>query len=83
MDADDIEDLKTDILRQATANAPPIPFWDMVQGFYHAVDWSEPWIIGLGVVHVALFLVRRGRRCPMWLLLRPCLCADWRSFATS
>lgn len=23
-------------------------FYDDVMGFYHAVDWTEPWLIGIG-----------------------------------
>eukprot|EP01104_Vermistella_antarctica_P000911 TRINITY_DN10996_c0_g1_i1.p1 TRINITY_DN10996_c0_g1~~TRINITY_DN10996_c0_g1_i1.p1 ORF type:complete len:199 (-),score=55.17 TRINITY_DN10996_c0_g1_i1:256-852(-) len=30
---------------------------DVVMGFYHAVNWSEPWIQGLMCVHVSLFLL--------------------------
>jgi hypothetical protein len=35
-----------------------VPFWDMLQGFYHAVNWTEPWIIALLASQLTLFVVR-------------------------
>ncbi|GMH39695.1 hypothetical protein BSKO_07593 [Bryopsis sp. KO-2023] len=32
------------------------PFLDVVMGFVHAVDWTEPWIIGLICTHVLLLV---------------------------
>ena len=46
----------------ANANAGrEVPFSEVVQGFYHAIDWSEPWIIALLTAHVVTLVVRRGR----------------------
>ncbi len=32
-------------------------FYDGIMSFLHAVHWSEPWIIALGVFHVLLLIV--------------------------
>ena len=37
-------------------------FSEMLQGFYHAIDWSEPWLIALLVGHVLTLLVRSFAR---------------------
>lgn len=40
-----------------------LSFWDTLQGFYHAIDWTEPWIIGLLAFHVVVLVVRCGVQC--------------------
>ena len=32
-------------------------FWDPILRFVHAVDWTEPWLMGLMVFHVAVFVL--------------------------
>ena len=34
-----------------------INFYNFWMGFYHSVDWSEDWIIGLIIFHLSLFLL--------------------------
>lgn len=46
-------------------------FTSVVLGFYHAVDWSEPWIIGILVFHFCcylLFLLLRKKDVAQMLL---------------
>ncbi|XP_010538916.1 PREDICTED: transmembrane protein 18-like [Tarenaya hassleriana] len=33
------------------------PAYENFMGFYHAIDWKEPWIMGLLAFHVVLLLV--------------------------
>lgn len=63
MNAQEIGAFASQILQSASQQARPATFSDMVIGFYHAVDWSEPWIIGLLVFHVLALMVRRLWRC--------------------
>lgn len=72
--------------------------YDAVMGFYHAVDWTEPWLRGLLAAHVVLFaatvLARRNpsAQLAIFVLVGALvglserlngLCRDnWRAFAT-
>ena len=58
MNPEDVARLQHSILASANANRE-VGFSEMVQGFYHAVNWSEPWIIALLATHVVLLVVRR------------------------
>ncbi|MED6132535.1 hypothetical protein PIB30_019863 [Stylosanthes scabra] len=49
------------------------PAYDNFIGFFHAIDWKEPWLIGLVGFHIALLLVtiitRRKTNFQMCLFL--------------
>ena len=84
-------------LRQMRQNATQGSFVDDVLGFYHAIDWSERWLLGLGAFHLLVWLVviatRKSHDAQMVLLLVILLlvyCAEyansyagqhWQSFA--
>ena len=57
MDVEGLAQLKDDLLASARSK-DPVPFWSLAQGFYHAVDWTEPWIMALLAGHVIVLLVR-------------------------
>ena len=44
---------------------------DLVEGFYYAVDWTEPWIMAMGAFHVitfTLFLATRHHQTAQLIL---------------
>ncbi|KAK2357717.1 transmembrane protein [Trifolium repens] len=49
------------------------PAYDNFLGFFHAIDWKEPWLLGLLTFHVVLLLVtiisRRNTNFQMFLFL--------------
>ncbi|GFP81310.1 transmembrane protein 18 [Phtheirospermum japonicum] len=73
------------------------PAYDNFMGFFHAIDWKEPWLIGLISFHVLLLLVaflsRKNINFQMCLFLlslggvflaerlNQFLAGNWRSFA--
>ncbi|CAH2035330.1 unnamed protein product, partial [Thlaspi arvense] len=74
------------------------PAYDNFLGFFHAIDWKEPWIMGLVAFHALLLLVtllsRRHLNFHMFLFLlalggvyfaenlNRLLKKNWRSFST-
>jgi hypothetical protein len=52
------------------------PAYDNFLGFFHAIDWKEPWIMGLMAFHALLLLVtllsRRHLNFHMFLFLLAC-----------
>jgi len=75
-----------------------LSFWDHVFLFADSIDWSEPWILGLIVFHITVFIVILSFRkkaealTPLFLLLLVLVylsetlniwCAsNWQKFAT-
>ncbi|XP_068662408.1 uncharacterized protein [Aristolochia californica] len=73
------------------------PAFDNFIGFFHAIDWKEPWLIGLMSFHVVLLLLviitRRNINFQMCMFLvaltgvylaeniNTLLARNWRSFA--
>ncbi|KAK7271023.1 hypothetical protein RJT34_26603 [Clitoria ternatea] len=73
------------------------PAYDNFIGFFHAIDWKEPWLIGLLTFHVVLLLVvissRKKTNFQMFLFLltlagvyfaeslNRSLGKNWKSFA--
>ncbi|KAI3937377.1 hypothetical protein MKW98_001948 [Papaver atlanticum] len=73
------------------------PAVDIFIGFFHAIDWKEPWLIGLILFHVALLLTtilsRKNINFQMCLFLvalagvyfaeniNTILASNWKSFA--
>ena len=49
-------------LRQMRQNATQGSFVDDVLGFYHAIDWSERWLLALLCFHLCVWLVVVGTR---------------------
>merc|ERR1712196_239107 len=52
---EDMEGAVKDMLASALrdqASKSDSSFYDDVMGFYHAVDWTEPWLIGIGCIHL-------------------------------
>ncbi|KAK7315471.1 hypothetical protein VNO77_34020 [Canavalia gladiata] len=49
------------------------PAYDNFMGFFHAIDWKEPWLMGLLAFHVVLLLVaiisRKNTNFQMFLFL--------------
>ena len=49
-------------------------FFSFLYGFYEAVDWSEKWILGIGIYHlitIAIFILTRGNstaQIVLWLI---------------
>mmetsp|Transcript_11458 Transcript_11458/g.18042 ORF Transcript_11458/g.18042 Transcript_11458/m.18042 type:complete len:214 (-) Transcript_11458:22-663(-) len=37
-------------------------FYIMLMGFFHSIDWTEPWIIGLGCFHLLLLVLAISTR---------------------
>ncbi|KAJ9145675.1 hypothetical protein P3X46_028030 [Hevea brasiliensis] len=74
------------------------PAYDNFMGFFHAIDWTEPWLRGLMAFHVALLIVailsRKHINFQMFLFLlalggvyfaerlNRILGDNWRSFAS-
>ena len=62
-----------DVLRGANFTAASADFYSDVLGFYHAVDWSERWLLVLGAFHVFVWIVtvllRRADEVQMVLLV--------------
>ncbi|BBN04874.1 transmembrane protein 18 [Marchantia polymorpha subsp. ruderalis] len=72
-------------------------FWEPILAFIHAVDWTEPWLIGLMCTHVVLLmlavLTRRNNKAQMILFFSALVCVyfaerlnsildrHWKSFA--
>lgn len=52
-------DLMADLVQKFTAELRTgfQPAYDNFIGFFHAIDWKEPWLIGLLSFHFALLLV--------------------------
>ncbi|XP_019450486.1 PREDICTED: uncharacterized protein LOC109352750 [Lupinus angustifolius] len=52
------------------------PAYENFMGFFHAIDWKEPWLMGLGAFHVVLLLVvilsRKNTNFQMCLFLLTC-----------
>ncbi|XP_019179376.1 transmembrane protein 18 [Ipomoea triloba] len=73
------------------------PAYDNFIGFFHAIDWTEPWLVGLISFHVVLLLLavflRKNINSQMFLFLlalggvyfaenlNKILAANWKSFA--
>ncbi|KAG2423228.1 hypothetical protein HXX76_015485 [Chlamydomonas incerta] len=51
-----LEEVFKDLKRQWQSFQEAEPFLHVVQGFIHAVDWREPWIIGVLVFHAVMLL---------------------------
>ena len=71
-------------LRSMRQNATQGSFVDDVMGFYHAIDWSERWLLALLCFHLCVWLVvvgtRRHNTVQMVLLvalLAVVRCAEW------
>ncbi|KAK7316373.1 hypothetical protein VNO77_35372 [Canavalia gladiata] len=49
------------------------PAYDNFMGFFHAIDWKEPWLMGLLAFHIVLLLVviisRKNTNFQMFLFL--------------
>ncbi|GLT44408.1 hypothetical protein SLA2020_183100 [Shorea laevis] len=74
------------------------PAYENFMGFFHAIDWKEPWLMGLLVFHFVLLIVtilsRRNTNFQMCLFLlalagvylaerlNKILADNWKSFAT-
>ena len=58
---EDIETAVGDSLRKMKKEAVDSIYAD-VMGFYHAVDWSERWLLGLAAFHVAIWCLAIGTR---------------------
>ncbi|CAI9108826.1 OLC1v1008521C1 [Oldenlandia corymbosa var. corymbosa] len=74
------------------------PAYNNFMGFFHAIDWKEPWLVGLLTFHVLLLLVvifsRKNINFQMCLFLfalvgvylaerlNVILADNWKSFAT-
>ena len=85
------------ILENANVSGAYNDFYNDAMGFYHAIDWSERWLLGLGAFHLLVWLVviatRKSHDAQMVLLLVILLlvyCAEyansyagqhWQSFA--
>ncbi|PNH06883.1 Transmembrane protein 18 [Tetrabaena socialis] len=57
-----LQDVFKDLRRQWQSFQEAEPFLHVVQGFIHAIDWREPWIIGILAFHVAMFLAAVATR---------------------
>ncbi|KAI3826214.1 hypothetical protein L1987_00259 [Smallanthus sonchifolius] len=73
------------------------PAMDNFIGFFHAIDWKEPWLVGLMVFHfmvlVTIVTSRKNINFQMYLFLlslagvylaerlNTVLCDNWKSFA--
>ncbi|CAM8995881.1 unnamed protein product [Rhodiola kirilowii] len=89
-----------DLLQQLTAEfrSGLRPAYDNFIGFFHAIDWKEPWLLGLLSFHAILLLVilftRKNTNFQMCLFLlslagvyfaeniNAILSSNWKSFAT-
>ncbi|XP_068659368.1 uncharacterized protein [Aristolochia californica] len=92
-------DQMADLLEKLSAEfrAGLQPAYDNFIGFFHAIDWKEPWLIGLMSFHVVLLLVvlitRRNINFQICMFLmaltgvylaeniNTLLAKNWRSFA--
>ncbi|XP_027923515.1 transmembrane protein 18-like [Vigna unguiculata] len=67
--------LMTDLFQKFSTDirAGFIPAYDNFMGFFHAIDWKEPWLMGLVGFHVVLLLVviisRKKTNFQMFLFL--------------
>ncbi|QHO12849.1 transmembrane protein 18 [Arachis ipaensis] len=68
-------DLMADLIQKLSSElrAGLRPAYDNFIGFFHAIDWKEPWLIGLAGFHIVLLLVtiitRRKTNFQMCLFL--------------
>lgn len=91
-----VEDIKDQAFRLPEIETPG--FYSAIVGLFHAVDFSEPWIIGLLSVHLALLLLVLCFQNRLWVQattlilicglvrsaewLNQLAGRNWRSFAT-
>lgn len=57
MDAQGVSSFAAQVLQSARAQTREPTSSELILGFFHAINWTEPWIIGLGVFHVLLLVV--------------------------
>ncbi|XP_071925772.1 uncharacterized protein [Coffea arabica] len=94
------KDQMADLVEKLTAElrSSLTPAYNNFMGFFHAIDWREPWLICLVAFHAVLFLVaiitRRNTNFQMCLFLlalagvylaewlNSILANNWKSFAT-
>lgn len=57
MQAQQINDLANQIFASAARSMSEVSFKEVLVGFYHAITWSEPFIVGLLTVHLLLLIV--------------------------
>ncbi|KAG4939467.1 hypothetical protein JHK82_045192 [Glycine max] len=82
-------DLMADLVQKLSSDlrAGFRPAYDNFIGFFHAIDWKEPWLMGLLGFHVVLLLVaiisRKKTNFQMFLFLLTWLGLDNRSSGTT
>ncbi|GIL81563.1 hypothetical protein Vretimale_743 [Volvox reticuliferus] len=52
-----LEEVFKDLQRQWKAFQNSEPFLHVLQGFIHAIDWREPWIVSVLVCHAVMLIV--------------------------
>ncbi|XP_027347629.1 transmembrane protein 18 [Abrus precatorius] len=72
---DEHMELMADLVQKLSSELRAVlrPAYDNFMGFFHAIDWKEPWLIGLLTFHVVLLLVaifsRKNTNFQMFLFL--------------
>ncbi|KAK7277335.1 hypothetical protein RIF29_18486 [Crotalaria pallida] len=92
-------DLMADLVQKLSSELRSAlrPAYENFMGFFHAIDWKEPWLMGLGAFHVVLLLLviisRKNTNFQMCLFLltlagvyfaeslNSFLGKNWRSFS--